>query len=311
MLKWLRRSTRSWFIYLAIGAIVVVFIFWGVGSYKASRSQDAAEVNGAIIPMTEFNRQYTELVKRYQDQTGGEVTPEMIKSLRLKEMALSQLVEETLLLQAAPRLGLEVTDAELRGQIQSYPFFQQDGKFDQKRYEGLLTRHHLSPQGFEAQERRQLLVRKVIEEVTSFAKVSDPELQEFFRMGKEEVDVSYLVVSPEKFLARQNPPDDAVARYYQENEAEFRQPDRARVNYLFFRIKDFLNRVKLTPTAVTDYLKEHESEYTRPQVIRATADPAHPARQGHGRRAPAGGPKGPGIAGPGSGGGGFHRSGPG
>ena len=52
MLKWLRRSTRSWFIYLAIGAIVVVFIFWGVGSYKASRSQEAAEVNGAIIPMT-------------------------------------------------------------------------------------------------------------------------------------------------------------------------------------------------------------------------------------------------------------------
>ena len=269
MLKWLRRSTRSWFIYLAIGAIVVVFIFWGVGSYKASRSQDAAEVNGAIIPMTEFNRQYTELVKRYQEQTGGEVTPEMIKSLRLKEMALSQLVEETLLLQAAPRLGLEVTDAELRRQIQSYPFFQQDGKFDEKRYDWLLSRHHLSPQGFEAQERRQLLLRKVIEEVTSFAKVSDPELQEFFRMGKEEVDVNYLVVSPEKFLARENPPDDAVARYYQENEAEFRLPDRARVNYLIFRIKDYLNRVKLTPTAVTDYLKEHESEYTRPQVIRA------------------------------------------
>ena len=38
MLKWLRRSTRSWFIYLAIGAIVVVFIFWGVGSYKSPKS---------------------------------------------------------------------------------------------------------------------------------------------------------------------------------------------------------------------------------------------------------------------------------
>ena len=106
MLKWLRRSTRSWFIYLAIGAIVVVFIFWGVGSYKASRSQEAAEVNGTVIPMTEFSRQYNDLVKRYQERTGGEVTPEMIKSLRLKEMALSQLVEETLLLQAGPRLGL-------------------------------------------------------------------------------------------------------------------------------------------------------------------------------------------------------------
>jgi peptidyl-prolyl cis-trans isomerase D len=269
MLKWLRRSTRSWFIYLAIGAIVVVFIFWGVGSYKASRDQDAAEVNGTVIPMTEFSRQFNELVKRYQEQTGGEVTPEMIQSLRLKEMALSQLVEEALLLQAGQRLGLEVTTAELRRQIQSYPYFQQDGKFDEKRYFAVLARHHLSPQGFEALERQQLLLRKVLEEVTSLAKISDPELQEFFRLAKEEVNVSYLAVSPEKFLARQNPPDDAVARYYQENEAEFRLPDRARVNYLIFRTKDYLNRVKLTPTAVEDYLKEHQDEYSRPQVIQA------------------------------------------
>jgi peptidyl-prolyl cis-trans isomerase D len=269
MLKWLRRSTRSWFIYLAIGAIVVVFIFWGVGSYKASRSQEAAEVNGAVIPMTEFSRQYNELVKRYQERTGGEVTPEMAKSLRLKEMALSQLVEESLLLQAAPRLGLEVTTAELRRQIQSYPFFQQDGKFDEKRYFWVLSRHRLSPQGFEAQERQQLLLRKVIEEVTSFAKISDTELQELFRMAREEVDANYLVVSPEKFLARQNPSDEAVARYYQENEAEFRLPDRARVNYLIFRTKDYLNRVKLAPAAVEEYLKEHQEEFTRPRVIRA------------------------------------------
>jgi len=269
MLKWLRRSTRSWFIYLAIGAIVVVFIFWGVGSYKASRSQDAAEVNGTVIPMAEFNRQYSDLVKRYQERTGGEVTPEMIKSLRLKEMALSQLVEEALLLQAGQRLGLEVTTAELRHQIQSYPFFQQDGKFDEKRYFALLSRHHLNPQSFEVQERQQLLLRKVIAAVTSFAKVSDPELQELFRMAKEEADVNYLVVSPEKFLARQNPSDEAVARYYQENEAEFRLPDRARVSYLIFRTKDYLNRVNLSPTAVEDYLKEHQDEYTRPRVIRA------------------------------------------
>jgi peptidyl-prolyl cis-trans isomerase D len=269
MLKWLRRSTRSWFIYLAIGAIVVVFIFWGVGSYKASRSQDAAEVNGTVIPMTAFNRQYTELVKRYQEKTGGEVTPEMIKALRLKEMALSHLVDEDLLLQAGQRMGFEVTDAELRHHIEGYPAFQQDGKFDKKRYDWLLSRNHLSPQDFEAQERRQLLLRKVIGEVTSFAKVSDGELLEFFRMAKEEVNVNYLVVSPEKFLARENPPDDAVARYYQENEAEFRLPDRARVNYLIFRTKDYLNQVKLAPAAVEDYLKDHRDEYTRAAVIQA------------------------------------------
>ena len=269
MLKWIRRSTRSWFIYLAIGAIVVVFVFWGVGSYKAGQANRAAIVNGTVIPMTEFNRQFSTLVKRYQAKTGAEVTPEMVKALQLKEMALSQLVDEDLLLQAGQRLGLEVTDAELRHHIEGFPAFQQDGKFNKRRYDWLLSRNHLSPQDFEAQERRQLLLRKVMEEVTSFAKVSDAELLEFFRMAKEEVNVNYLVVSPEKFLARENPPNEAVARYYQENEAEFRLPDRARVNYLIFLIKNYLNRVKLTPTAVEDYLKEHQEEYTRPQVIEA------------------------------------------
>lgn len=269
MLKWLRKSTRSWFIYLAIGAIVVVFIFWGVGSYKSARSQEAAEVNGTIIPMTAFMRHYNDLVKQFQERAGGELTPEMIKTFRLKEMALSKLVEETLILQAAPRLGLGVTDAELRHRIQSYPYFQKDGKFDEKRYFWLLSRSHLTPQDFEAEERQRLLLQKVIAEVTSLAKVSDAELQELFRISKEEVEVNYLVVSPERFLARENPGEDAVARYYQENEAEFRLPDRVRVNYLVFQTKDYLKQVKLTPGAVEDFLKEHHDEYSRPKAIQA------------------------------------------
>ncbi len=211
MLKWLRKSSRSWFIYLAIGAIVVVFIFWGVGSYKSVKANRAAEVNGTIIPMEAFARQYNDLVKQYQERAGGELTPEMVKAMRLKEMALSQLVEEALVLQAAPRLGLEVTNAELRHQIQNYPYFQKDGKFDEKRYFWILSRSRMSPQDFEAAERQRILLQKVIAEVTSLAKVSDAELKELYRISKEEVEVNYLAVSPEKFLAQENPGAEAVA----------------------------------------------------------------------------------------------------
>ena len=267
MLQWLRRSSRSWIIYLAIGAIVVVFIFWGVGSYKAGQAQVAAEVNGTVIPMIAFAQQYNDLIKQYQERAGGELTPEMLKAMHLKEMALSRLVDETLLLQAGPRLGLEVSNAELRRDIESLPSFQQNGKFDEKRYFWVLSRVHLSPHEFEAQERQRLLIRKVVEEVTSLAKVSDAELQEFFRMGREEVDVNYLLVSPEGFMARENPTDEAVARYYRENKAEFDLPDRVRVSYLLFQTKDYLSRVQITPAAVQDYLQAHHDQYYRPRVI--------------------------------------------
>jgi peptidyl-prolyl cis-trans isomerase D len=184
-------------------------------------------------------------------------------------MALSQLVEEALILQAAPRLGVQVTNAELRHDIESYPAFQNNGSFDQKRYFWILSRSHLSPQDFEASERQHLLIRKVIAEVTSLAKVSDAELQELFRIANEEVDVDYLTVSPQKYLAQENPDDAAVARYYKENKAEFRLPDRVRVKYLDFQTKDYLKQVKLEPGEVKDFLGAHQEEYSRPKVIRA------------------------------------------
>jgi peptidyl-prolyl cis-trans isomerase D len=267
MLQWLRKASSSWIIALAIGAIVVVFIFWGVGSYRAGESQQAAEVNGMAIPMATFIHHYNNLVKEYQERTGGELTPEIVKAMQLKEMALSQLVDQTLLLQAGHRLGLEVSNAELRHRIESYPVFQKNGRFDDKRYFWILSQNHLTPHDFETQERQQLLINKVIQEVTSFAKVSDAELREIFDMANVEVEVNYLTVSPDKFLAQQKPGDQAVARYYKENEAEFRVPDRARVQYLLFPIKDYLNRVKLGPEAVENYLKEHQAEYTQPTVI--------------------------------------------
>src|SRR4030042_2431736 len=134
MLQWLRKYSRSWFIFLAIGAIVVVFIFWGAGTFRSPQLQEAAEVNGTPILLTAYLRQFNELVKQYQERTGGELTEEMVKMMHLKEMALNRLVDETLLLQAGEHLGLKVSNVELREETRNYPFFQTDGKFDEKRY---------------------------------------------------------------------------------------------------------------------------------------------------------------------------------
>ena len=101
----------------------------------------------------------------------------------------------------------------------------------------------------------------------SFAKVSDLELEEYSRLGKEAVEVRYLEFTPQRFLAKQNPGDAEVARYYQDNQAVFQVPVRARVNYLAFRPKDFLDRVQVSSADEKDYLNEHQKDFSRPKVI--------------------------------------------
>jgi len=267
MLKWLRKYSRSWFIALIIGAIAIVFILWGVGGLKSPRLQEVANVNGAPILMTAYLRQYNELIKEYQDRAKGELTEEHLKAMRLKEQALNRLIEETLLLQGGEGMGIRVSDAELQEQIRHYPYFQEGGKFNERRYQMVLARNRLNPADFETMERQRLLLQKIVQAIASFAKVSDAELQEYYRMARETVEVRYLVVTPDRYLAAQRPTDLEMDKYYQEHKEQFRTPERAKVKYLLFRAQDFQEKARPTPAEVADYIKDHGEEFTRPMVI--------------------------------------------
>ncbi|MFI5355109.1 MAG: peptidylprolyl isomerase, partial [Desulfobaccales bacterium] len=106
-------------------------------------------------------------------------------------------------------------------------------------------------------------------ELTSLAKVSDAELLEMFHLGKDTVKVSYIVVSPDKFMAKQKVNEADISRYYQDNQAAFRLPARARVSYFLFRLQDFQEQAKISPAEVEAFIKEHPAEFSRAKVIRA------------------------------------------
>jgi len=268
MLKILRQYSRSWFIALAIGAIVVVFIFWGIGGFRSPRFEEAAVVNGVPILMSRYLQQYNQLLRQYQEQSQGELREEDLKALGLKDRALEILIQEELIQQGARKLGLSVTDDELREHIQAMEVFHEGGRFSQRRYLGALARARIAPADFEAQERRNLLSRRLVQLITAFAKVSDGEIQEILRLAREEVEVRYLTLSPERFLARQQPTEEEIAAYYRDHPQEFRTPERVRVRYVVFEPQAYLPKVTVSDKEVADYIAEHIVDFSRPKVLK-------------------------------------------
>jgi peptidyl-prolyl cis-trans isomerase D len=269
MLNYLRKYSRHWVIALIIGAIAIVFVFtFGYGGRKSGGLGEVATVNGEPIGRNAYQEQYYHLVREYQEQSQSELTEELVKALRLKEMALQRLIGEALMLQAAERLGLKVSDAELRDDIQHLPYFQRGGRFDEQLYYLVLSRNRLKTTDFEAQERRRRQMKKMFEDLTSLAKVSETELLDMYHLSKDAVQVSYLAFGPDKFLAKQNPSAADLSRYYQEHQAAFRLPARARVSYLYFRVQDFLEQAKVSSAEVEAIIQEHPAEFSRPKVIR-------------------------------------------
>ena len=64
MLRILRDHAGNFLIKIILGAIVIVFVFWGVGSYRSQRMNTMASVNGDAITMEEYRQAYNNLMER-------------------------------------------------------------------------------------------------------------------------------------------------------------------------------------------------------------------------------------------------------
>ena len=150
MLKFIRRNAEATWVKLMFVAIVVVFVFWGMGGMVGGeKPQVVARVNKDVIEPADFHRVYNNLLRMYQDAYKDSLKPELVKMLDLKGKAVDQLIRMALMRQEAERLGLSVSPVELRDTIAALPVFQQDGRFDREQYLRALRANSITPGEFE------------------------------------------------------------------------------------------------------------------------------------------------------------------
>src|SRR5258705_5518900 len=101
---------------------------------------------------------------------------ELLKQLGIEQQILQQMVDERAALAEADRLGIDVSDEEVRQRIFAMPAFQENGGFiGQQRYQQLLRmqRPPMMPPEFETNERRGLTVENLRASLTQWAYVPD------------------------------------------------------------------------------------------------------------------------------------------
>ncbi|MGD2037797.1 MAG: SurA N-terminal domain-containing protein, partial [Desulfobacterales bacterium] len=180
MLSLMRKHAGTWMIKIILGAIVIVFVFWGVGSYRSRQTGRVADVNGTVITLNDYRNTYTNLVEQARQSFGNSLNDELIQALQLRRRALDQLVDRALMLQAAEKLNIQVSDEELAQAIKNFPAFQTAGVFDNQRYLNILSRTKLSPETFEEQQREALVIDRLQNFVAGNIKVSDLEAQQWY-----------------------------------------------------------------------------------------------------------------------------------
>ena len=252
---------------VVIAAFVLTSVFVGTMRGGSDRSDAVASVNGEVIPLERYQRRYQAYLDAYSRVYRDRFSPELAEQLGLPQQAVSDLVQEAVVVQRARAEGLEISDEELNAQIQAVPAFQDNGRFSLRRYQDFLRRRGTSAAAFEGDVRRELTRMKVENTVKGGIKVSDAELEQAFVVRREEARAAWALVDVGALAGAASATDDDVQTYLKEHASEFKQPDRRRVQYVTFAPKDF--RPQVPEADVEKYYTEHASEFETPRQVRA------------------------------------------
>lgn len=253
---------------LVIAAFVLTSVFVGTMDDGAPRADAVASVNGETIPLERYQRRYQAYLDAYSRVYRDRFSPELAEQLGLPQQAVNDLVQEALVVQRAQAEGLAITDEELNAQIQAVPAFQDSGRFSLRLYQEFLRRRGISAGAFEADVRRELTRMKVETTVKGGIKVSEAELEQAFVTRREEARAAWALVDTAALAASASASDAEVEAYLKDHQAEFKQPERRRIQYVTLAPKDF--RPQIAEAEVEKYYTEHLKEFETPRQVRAS-----------------------------------------
>jgi peptidyl-prolyl cis-trans isomerase D len=270
MLRILRERKASWILRILLLLVAVTFISWG-GSYllREKRLTYAARVNGVAIDIRDLNDAYQNTIKQYREALGPSFSEKMLEELHLREKVLNDLVARVLILQEAPRLGVNIPDEELRGIIESIPSFQINGQFDPRIYERFLRLNRMSAEDFERMQRENLMLSKVTNLIKlNGGKVSEEETLETYLFENERINLAFLKVSPEAFKGQTAVNEVEIKDYFQKHQEEFRVPTFLQIQYLIFRPSEFEGNVEVSSDEIKRYYDLQKERFKIPKKVK-------------------------------------------
>jgi peptidyl-prolyl cis-trans isomerase D len=250
MLQTIRDKTAGWIAGIFLGAITIVFVFWGI-DFQSGSDSFAAKVDGERIPVETVRRAWQQRQSQLQQMLRNELPPDMAKAQQ--NALLDQYIQQTLLTKRANDLGYKVSDEALAKRVMEIPQFQVDGKFSTDRYNALLRSNGLTETRFEADLQTEIMVEQLQTGVVESSFALPYELERRYALEKQQREIDYALVATSDFLPTVTVTDEQIQKYYEQNSSQFLTTETVDLQYVELTRQQAESAVSVTEQA----LKEH------------------------------------------------------
>ena len=192
----------------------------------------------------------------------------------LMQRAAQGIITEKAIVYEADKLGLGVSDDELRDYLHQGQFGQvifPNGNFiGQQSYERFIeSEFNLSVQQFEQEVKGEIAQRKLLATVGGAITVSDKDVAKEVNQQGTKVKFEYAVLTLDDVKKDVKPTDAELKAFYDQNKQMYVNaiPGKVKAKYILIDASQLADKVEVTPAEVQQYYKQHEDDYRLPETV--------------------------------------------
>jgi peptidyl-prolyl cis-trans isomerase D len=207
------KFSKSFFIKLLVGIIILPFVFWGMGDvFRGGNQNVVATVDSKKISTQEF-MDYLRQINLNEEQIKN------LPKTNLVEQILSQYIGRKVMALEIEKIGVVVTDAALRNLIKNDKLFFKDNKFSRTEYEKFLIRSAITAPQFEANIVEQEKRRQFLSSLAGGIVIPETLITQEFKKENQTKTIEYIDL--EKYHAKNKPLKVDVKKLYERNKNIF------------------------------------------------------------------------------------------
>lgn len=270
MMDNLRSAANHVVLKVILGLIIVSFVLTGVGNYLIGGDNNyAAKVNGQEISRAQFendvmnerNRQQQQLGERFSELAGNDGYMSA-----MRQQVLQRAIDEVLLSQYAKELGLNISDEQVKQAIFSEPAFQANGKFDNERYNAIISNMRITPDQYAQALRKQLTTQQLAGAIVGSDFLLPGETQSLAALVSQQRVVREATLNVNALAQKQQVSDDEIKSYYEQNKARFMAPEQYRVSYI--KLDAASMNEDASDAEIQSWYDQNRAQFTQPARYR-------------------------------------------
>ena len=228
MLQDIRDNSQGVIAKVIIGLIIAVFALFGVDSIIGgfTGAPSVAEVNGEEISEAQLQFSTQSLINSI-----GAGFDSLDQGL-LQQIALSQLIEETVLRQSAENADMSISSDHIDRAIIQTPQFQLNGEFDSDLAVRTMASQGYSVPAYRQLLRQQMLLSQVASAYSSSNFITESELKRLASLSAQTRDFRYLSIPMGTRTLGTAISDDEIQSYYDANPSNFAEEETVVVSYV-------------------------------------------------------------------------------